>query len=153
MFDVNIYIETTIKSANKANGYYGYVLEYMLQKKNEPFTRTEIEQETNITANQLYLMACYRALERLDKPCQITIYTDSKYLQNGINTWMHQWYQVDWIGKKGNLVKNLDIWKPLHTLAKQHFIKVEHVKAHNYSAWLRDEIKRREDSEHETNRA
>ena len=153
MFDVNIYIETTVKGANKTNGYYGYVLEYFLQKSNEPFTRTEIEQETNITANQLYLMAVYRALVRLDKPCQITIYTDSKYLQNGINTWMHQWYQTDWITAKGDLVKNLDIWKPLHVLTKIHFIKVERVEAHNYSVWLQGEIRKKEGEESEANRA
>lgn len=144
MFDVNIYIETTIKGLNKENGYYGYVLEYMLQKKNEPFTRIEIEQETNITANQLYLMACYRALERLDKPCSITLYTDSSYIQNGINTWMYQWYQTDWISAKGEHIKNVDIWKPLHALTKKHFIRVELVKAHNYSVWLRDELKKKE---------
>lgn len=153
MFDVNIYIETTVKGANKTNGYYGYVLEYFLQKSNEPFTRTEIEEEKNITANQLYLMACYRALERLDKSCDITIYTDSIYLQNGINTWMYQWYQTDWVNGKGEQVKNLDIWKPLHALTKKHLIKVEYVKAHNYSVWLQDEIKRRENTESEENRA
>ncbi|RDY30315.1 RNase H family protein [Lachnotalea glycerini] len=144
MFDVNIYIETTIKSANVGAGYYGYVVEYMLQKKQEPITRVEIEKEVNITANQLYLMACYRALEILEKPCDIIIYTDSAYLQNGINTWMHQWYQADWIGAKGEHIKNLDLWKPLHEIASKHLIKVENVKAHNYSAWLLDEIRKKE---------
>ena len=144
LFDVNIYIETTIKSANVGTGYYGYVLEYMLQKNNEPVTRTEVEKEINITANQLYLMACYRALERLEKSCDITIYTDSTYIQNGITTWMHQWYQTDWINGKGEHVKNKDLWKPLHTLSRSHLIRVELVKAHNYSVWLRDEIRKKE---------
>lgn len=143
LFDVSIYIETTIKGANKTDGYYGYVLEYMLQKKKEPYTRTEIEEEKNITANQLYLMACYRALERLDKPCDIKIYTDSTYLHSGINTWMHQWYQTDWISSKGEHIKNKDLWKPLHTLARNHLVRVELVKAHNYSVWLREEIKKK----------
>jgi ribonuclease HI len=144
MFHVNIYLETTVKSANVGTGYYGYVVEYILQKKNEPATRVGIEREINITANQLYLMACYRALEILEKPCDITIYTDSTYIQNGINTWMHQWYQTDWINAKGEHVKNKDLWKPLHALAKNHLIRVESVRAHNYSVWLRDEIRKRE---------
>lgn len=144
MFDVNIYIETSLKSANVSDGYYGYVVEYILQKKKEPVTRNEIGKEVNITANQLYLMACYRALERLEKSCDITLYTDSPYIQNGINTWMHQWYQADWINAKGEQVKNMDLWKPLHELSKRHFIHVENVKAHNYSVWLQDEIKKKE---------
>ncbi|RDY30168.1 RNase H family protein [Lachnotalea glycerini] len=143
MFDVNIYIETTIRSANAGTGYYGYVVEYFLQKNQEPVTRQEIESEEKVTANLLKLLACYRALEILKKPCQVTIYVDSNYVESGIKTWMHNWYQTDWVNSKGNLVKNKDIWKPLHALSKLHFISVENVKAHNYSAWLQDEIKKR----------
>jgi ribonuclease HI len=57
---------------------------------------------------------------------------------------MHQWYQTDWINAKGEHVKNKDLWKPLHALAKNHLIRVESVRAHNYSVWLRDEIRKRE---------
>lgn len=147
MFDVNIYIETTLKGANKGAGYYGYVVEYFLQKNQEPVTRSEIELEENVTAYQLQLLACYRALEILKKPCQVTIYIDSAYVESGIKDWMHKWYQEDWIGSKGNLVKNKDIWKPLHALSKLHFISVENVKAHNYSVWLKDEIRKKEESD------
>jgi ribonuclease HI len=149
VFDVNIYIETTIKSANVGSGKYGYVVEF-ITKDEVPVTRSSIEEELNITANQLNLVACIRALEILKKPCQITIFTNSKYVENGINTWMHNWYQNDWINAKGDHIKNMDLWKPLHNAARQHFIKVENVKAHNYSVWLRDEMRKKENVKSDT---
>lgn len=143
MFDVNMYLETEAKGLKEGKGYYGYILEY-LTKAGTPVTRQEIELEEKVTANRLLLIAAYNAMERLTKPCQIIIHTDSRYLKNGLETWVHQWYQVDWIASNGGHVKNKDLWKALHAASKNHLVKVEVTKNHEYSAWLKDEIKRRE---------
>ncbi|GEM_PF-371832 len=143
MFSVNIYLETETKGIREGKGYYAYLLEY-IKIDGDPVSRQEIEPEVKITPNRLILIAAYNALERLTKPCQITIHTDSSYLKSGLETWIHQWYQVDWIASNGGYVKNKDLWKALHEASRNHLVNVETTKVHEYSMYLKDEIKRRE---------
>ena len=60
----------------------------------------------------------------------IEIYTDSKYVKNGITDWIHNWIKNNWKTSNKEDVKNKDLWVQLHELNKNSKIKWNWVKAH-----------------------
>jgi ribonuclease HI len=87
--------------------------------------------EVSTTNNRMELTAAIKALEGVPKweGCKRTveIFTDSKYLQRGITSWIHGWKRNDW--KRGT-VKNVDLWQTLDRLAGHHHVKWKWVKGH-----------------------
>lgn len=82
--------------------------------------------EANTTNNRMELKAMIEALKHIKKPSQnIVVYTDSKYVADGINKWLKNWIAKDFDG-----VKNSDLWKELYNLLKLHNIQVHWIKAH-----------------------
>jgi ribonuclease HI len=77
------------------------------------------------------LLAVIRALEALTRRCEIDLYTDSQYVKNGIETWIHGWKRNGWKTADRKPVKNEDLWRELDTLAKQHAIRWHWVRGHN----------------------
>jgi len=69
--------------------------------------------EAVTTNNRMELLAAINALETLDRPSEITIFTDSTYVKNGITQWMHGWKRNGWktAGKKPG--KNVELWHRL----------------------------------------
>ena len=88
--------------------------------------------EVETTNNRMELTAVIEALKALKTVCNITIYTDSKYVMSGITEWMPNWKRNNWktANKKGN-VKNVDLWLQLDELIRQHEIRWVWVKGHN----------------------
>lgn len=84
------------------------------------------------TTNQrMELTAAIKALQELKEPCEVIIYTDSKYLINGITKWIHSWRDRNWHKSDGKPVKNRDLWVALDQLNQFHNICWSWVKAHN----------------------
>jgi ribonuclease HI len=75
------------------------------------------------------LLAAIKALEAL-KPSIVTIFTDSKYVQQGISDWIHNWIKNNWVGSNKKLVKNADLWQNLYNLSLKHTIEWHWVKGH-----------------------
>jgi len=86
------------------------------------------EQET--TNNRMELMAAIKALDALTKPCDVTLYTDSNYVKNGITQWVKGWIAKNWMTAAGKPVKNQDLWQQLVTATKNHKINWVWVKGH-----------------------
>lgn len=88
--------------------------------------------EVETTNNRMELTAVIEALKALKTVCNITLYTDSKYVMSGITEWMPNWKRNNWktANKKGN-VKNVDLWLQLDELIRQHEIRWVWVKGHN----------------------
>lgn len=86
--------------------------------------------EADTTNNRMELLAVIRALEAIKKPVPIRIHTDSKYVQQGISTWIHGWKKNGWKTADKKPVKNADLWKALDALAQQHSIEWLWVKGH-----------------------
>ena len=88
--------------------------------------------EAQTTNNRMELTAVIEALQALKTNCNITLYTDSKYVMSGITEWMPNWKRNNWktANKKGN-VKNVDLWLQLDELIRQHEIRWVWVKGHN----------------------
>jgi len=86
--------------------------------------------EAHTTNNRMELLAAISALEALKRPCHVLLHTDSKYVQQGITTWLHNWKQRGWKTADRKPVKNDDLWRRLDALAVQHEIEWVWVKGH-----------------------
>jgi ribonuclease HI len=76
------------------------------------------------------LTAVIRALEALKKPSQVRLHTDSKYVQQGISSWIHQWKKRGWRTADKKPVKNEDLWRELDEIAAKHEIEWLWVRGH-----------------------
>ena len=86
--------------------------------------------EKNTTNNRMELMATINALKEVNSKDLIEIYTDSKYVKNGITDWIHNWIKNNWKTSNKEDVKNKDLWVQLHDLNNNSKIKWNWVKAH-----------------------
>ncbi|MEQ8671690.1 MAG: ribonuclease HI [Aggregatilineales bacterium] len=86
--------------------------------------------ERSTTNNQMELTAAISGLEALTQPCNVTLYTDSQYVKNGITDWINGWRKNGWKTAKGKPVKNQDLWRRLDDAIKLHNIKWAWVKGH-----------------------
>ncbi len=83
------------------------------------------------TNNRMELTAAIRALEALKRSCAIAIYTDSKYVMDGIRTWLPNWKKRGWKTADKKPVKNQDLWQQLDALVATHDIQWHWVKGHS----------------------
>ena len=82
------------------------------------------------TNNRMVLQAAISALEALKQPCTVDFYTDSKYVQNGIQSWLRGWKYNGWKTKSGQPVKNADLWRSLDKASSTHKITWHWLKGH-----------------------
>ncbi len=87
--------------------------------------------EKDTTNNRMELMATINALKEVNSEDLIEIYTDSKYVKNGITDWIHNWIKNNWKTSNKEDVKNKDLWVQLHDLNNNSNIKWNWVKAHS----------------------
>lgn len=86
--------------------------------------------EKNTTNNRMELMAPIKALKNINSKDPIEIFTDSKYVKNGITEWINTWVLNNWKTSKKEDVKNKDLWLELHKLNQSLNVKWNWVKAH-----------------------
>lgn len=82
--------------------------------------------EALTTNNRMEMTAAIKGLEALKRPCRVDIYTDSKYLQQGVMEWMKGWKAKGWPER----IKNQDLWKQLDILIQKHDVHFHWVKGH-----------------------
>jgi len=120
---VAIYTDGACKG-NPGPGGWGALLQYRGRERElyggEPAT----------TNNRMELTAVIRALESLKRRSDVAIYTDSQYVKNGIETWIHAWKRNGWRTSDRKSVKNADLWLELERLAGGHDIEWHWVKGH-----------------------
>ena len=112
-------------SGNPGAGGWGAILRYNNVEK-------ELSGgEAETTNNRMELTAVISALEALKEPCNITLYTDSKYVMEGIEKWIFSWKQNGWrTSNKKSPVKNVELWQRLDELKQKHEIRWVWVKGH-----------------------
>lgn len=85
--------------------------------------------DPHTTNNKMELSAVIEGLRSLTKRCKVKVVTDSQYVSKGMTEWVHGWIKKGW--KRGNKpVKNVELWKALVELCKQHDVTFEHVFGH-----------------------
>ena len=131
-------------SGNPGPGGWGVLLQALSDGKVVK-ERELSEGEELTTNNKMELMAAIAALEILDRSSEITIFTDSKYVMNGIQTWLSGWKKNSWKTSSKKPVKNADLWKRLDALCQQHEVDWKWVKGHagNIGNERVDELARR----------
>ncbi len=112
-------------SGNPGPGGWGVVLQYNSHLKKIKGG----ERET--TNNRMELTATIRALNALEQPCNIELYTDSKYVKDGLNKWLDNWKKNGWKTANKKPVKNADLWRELDKAVKRHNINWHWVKGHD----------------------
>lgn len=86
--------------------------------------------EAETTNNRMELMAAIMGLRALNRPCAVTLETDSAYVRDGITKWIHGWRRNGWRTADKKPVKNADLWQDLLEAAAPHQIDWRWVKGH-----------------------
>ena len=86
--------------------------------------------ESKTTNNRMELMAPIMALKKIRRESEITIFTDSKYVKDGITEWIKKWKLNNWKNSNKKPVKNKDLWIKLDNSCQKHKVKWKWVKAH-----------------------
>lgn len=128
--NVKIYTDGACAN-NPGKGGYGIVLMY--EKSNGQIVQKNISKGFNLTTNnRMELLAVIDALNSLKTPCNIKLYSDSKYVIDAINqNWLKSWQEKNWKLNTKNPVKNIDLWKKFLTAKEPHDIEFIWVKGHN----------------------
>ncbi len=83
------------------------------------------------TNNRMELMGCIAGLEALNRPCRVTVVSDSKYLTDAFNLhWIDSWQKKNWDRGKAGPVKNVDLWKRLLKAMEPHEVTFRWVRGH-----------------------
>ncbi len=85
----------------------------------------------NTTNNIMELTAVIKSLQALKKTCNVILTTDSKYVKNGITTWIHNWKKNGWKTANKKSVKNKDLWILLDQECRKHKVAWEWIKGHS----------------------
>ena len=112
-------------SGNPGIGGWGAVI---LKKNKDPIYLNG--GKFNTTNNQMELLAAIKALAYFDNSKNITFFTDSKYIKDGIESWIIKWKKNGWKTSTNKPVKNKDLWLKLDQQIQRHTIVWHWVKGH-----------------------
>lgn len=128
---VDIYTDGAARGNPDGPGGFGTVLHFMdssgqlhVKELSGGYVRT--------TNNRMELMAVIAGLEALTRPCQVELFSDSKYVTDAFNKqWIDSWIKKGWKRGKNEPVKNVDLWKRLLAAKEPHQVHFNWVKGHN----------------------
>lgn len=83
------------------------------------------------TNNRMEIQAVIEGLNALKRPMRVELYTDSKYVMNGVTDWMPRWKQNGWKTAAKKPVANQDSWQALDTALAPHDVAWHWVKGHD----------------------
>ncbi|GAB3903488.1 ribonuclease HI [Kibdelosporangium lantanae] len=110
---------------NPGPGGWGAVLRFDNETK-----ELHGSEPTTTTNNRMELTAPIMALESLDRPTSVHMYTDSAYVCDGITKWLPRWKTNGWLTQDRQAVKNADLWRRLEAAARPHQVEWFWVRAH-----------------------
>ena len=112
-------------SGNPGPGGWGAILEFMGHEK-------ELSGgEASTTNNRMELTAVIRGLQALKEPCVVELYSDSKYVIDGLQKgWAASWRSRGWVKSDKKPALNPDLWGQLLDLTEKHTLRYHWVKGH-----------------------
>lgn len=121
---VTIYTDGACRG-NPGAGGWAAVLEYNGVKK-EIYGK-----DKNTTNNKMELTAVLKALSILKEPCNVELYSDSKYFCDSIiKGWAKNWQKNGWRKPDGKKALNIDLWEEILHLILKHNVNIHWVKGH-----------------------
>ena len=124
MKTVNIYTDGACRG-NPGVGGWGALIEY------ENHNKEIFGGEKLTTNNQMELKAAIECLNALKESCDVNLTTDSKYVMQGITSWISNWKKNNWKNSAKKDVKNKDLWIELDLAVSKHNVKWNWVKGHS----------------------
>lgn len=127
---VTIFTDGAARGNPDGSGGYGAVIQYVDTKGNlhEKELSAGYVKTTN---NRMELMAAIAALEALNRPCQVDLYSDSSYVVKAFTEgWLENWIAKGWKRGKNDPVKNVDLWQRLLRAKEPHTVEFHWVKGH-----------------------
>lgn len=128
---VTIYTDGAARGNPDGPGGYGSIIQYVdsTGKLHEREFSCGYKKTTN---NRMELMAAIVGLEALTKPCDVDLYSDSKYVIDAFNQhWIDSWLKNNWKNSQKKPVKNVDLWKRLLRAKEAHNVTFHWVKGHD----------------------
>ena len=127
---VSLYTDGAARGNPDGPGGYGAILQF-IDSKGTLHEREYSCGYKKTTNNRMELMAAIVGLEALTKPCDVELYSDSKYLTDAFNQhWVESWIKKGWKRGKNEPVKNIDLWKRLLKAMEPHQVTFIWVKGH-----------------------
>ena len=111
-------------SGNPGKGGWAAII---LDGNNQSSISGSVNKTTN---NRMELIAAIMALKKIKKKSDITIFTDSRYVKDGITDWIKKWKLNNWKNSNKKPVKNKDLWMKLDSFCQEHSVSWKWVKAH-----------------------
>ena len=131
MKKVRIFTDGSARSNPEGPGGYGAVLLYE-DSKGEVHRKELSEGFEKTTNNRMELTAAAAALEELRFPCEVELFSDSKYLTDAFNKkWIDSWRKRGWKKADGSAVLNIDLWQRILAAAEGHQVTWIWVKGHH----------------------
>lgn len=130
--EVRIYLRTSYHGLRKAEGCYCGILEADTSEGEK--TLEETGKDTG-TANQIALLGLIKAMEHMRRASDLEIFTDSKYLESGVNRFLDDWIAADFRKQNGEPVKNSVLWRRAAELLAPHNINICYEEHTKYSMW------------------
>lgn len=130
MTKVQLYTDGSARGNPNGPGGYGAVLQFM-DSRGQLHEKTLSGGYQKTTNNRMELMAAIIGLEALNRPCQVELYSDSKYLTDAFNQrWIDSWIANNWKRGKSGPVKNIDLWERLLKAKAPHQVSFIWVRGH-----------------------
>ena len=145
MFEVNIYIETSLKGPGTRKGWYAAVLEFI--KNGKAITREDFVYEEATTYHKSVLCALIKSLKRLNASCHLNIYTDSIFVKNSVENNLDTWKANGYLNIKEKPIKNQEEWREVGRLLSGHDVKFRITNRNPYTVWMREKAKSLENTE------
>jgi len=114
-------------SGNPGPGGWAFILRD--RKTAKELERTDGEADT--TNNRMELQAVIEGLGVLNRPATVELFSDSKYVLDGLRSWLDGWKRKNWMNSKKEPVKNRDLWEQLDELRAVHDLRLHWVKGHS----------------------
>lgn len=128
---VTIYTDGAARGNPEGPGGYGTILQYV-DPKGTLHEREFSAGYKKTTNNRMELMAVIVGLEALNRPCQVEVISDSKYVTDAFNQrWVDGWLKNNWKNSTKKPVKNIDLWQRLLKAKESHQVIFTWVKGHD----------------------
>ena len=131
MTRITMYTDGAARGNPDGPGGYGTILSFVDSKGQEHIRELSAGYQKT-TNNRMEMMAVIAGLEALNRPCEITVYSDSQYVVKAFNEhWLDGWIKKGWKRGKNEPVKNVDLWKRMLAAKEPHQGSFQCVKGHN----------------------
>ena len=128
---VKLYTDGAARGNPDGPGGYGAMFQYV-DTKGVLHEREFSAGYKKTTNNRMELMAVIVGLEALNRPCEVVVVSDSKYVTDAFNQhWIEGWLKNNWKTAGNKPVKNIDLWQRLLEAKKSHKVTFQWVKGHD----------------------